>query len=143
MIPPCRYFFVRMLDSKKEVICQQTHNCLLTGYGAPRAPSPSRDPIPGLLRDWVQIFETPTVRWVIGKLRKYLWGQISRCYPISVYCKKSLNKRPIYLTWNTGGEPNFSVPICNMGLASKDDMGVKYSVALQQSHRIIEGQLCG
>ena len=38
----------------------QRHNCLLTGYGAPRAPSDSRDPIPGLLRDWVQIFETPT-----------------------------------------------------------------------------------
>ena len=40
--------------------CPQTHNCLLTGYGAHRAPSASQDPIPGLLRDWVQIFETPT-----------------------------------------------------------------------------------
>ena len=49
-----------MLDSKKEVSCPQTNNCLLTGYGDPRAPSASRDPIPGLLRDWVQIFETPT-----------------------------------------------------------------------------------
>ena len=41
--------------------CPQTHNCLLTGYGSPRAPSASRGPIPGLLRDWVQIFETPTL----------------------------------------------------------------------------------
>ena len=41
--------------------CPQTHNCLLTGYGAPRAPITSRDPITGLLRDWVQIFKTPTL----------------------------------------------------------------------------------
>ena len=50
-----------MLDSKKEASCPQTHNCLLTGYWAPRAPSASWDPIPGLVRYWVQIFETPTV----------------------------------------------------------------------------------
>ena len=49
-----------MLDSKKEASCPQTHNCLLTAYGAPRAPSASWDPIPGLLQDWVQIFEPPT-----------------------------------------------------------------------------------
>ena len=40
--------------------CPQTQNYLLTGYGAPRAPSACWDPIPGLFRDWVQIFETPT-----------------------------------------------------------------------------------
>ena len=49
-----------ILDSKKEVSCPQTHNFLLTGYGAPRSPSASRDPITGLLWDWVKKFETPT-----------------------------------------------------------------------------------
>ena len=49
-----------ILDSKKEVSCPQTHNCLLTGYGTPRSPSASQDPIQGIFRDWVQIFETPT-----------------------------------------------------------------------------------
>ena len=54
--------------------CPQTHNCLLTGYGAPRAPSASQDPIPGLLWDWVQIFETPTQGFsVVGFPQKYFF----------------------------------------------------------------------
>ena len=60
-----------IVDSKNEVSCPQTHHCLLTGYGAPRAPSASRDPIPGLVRDWVHIFETPTYTPYVTSSREH------------------------------------------------------------------------
>ena len=36
-----------------------------------------------------------------------------------------------------------SVPIRNVTLDSKDDVGVQYAAAIQQSHIIVEGKRCG
>ena len=64
LIPPVSTNFdlhIRFLKRSEPSTCL---NCLLTGCGDPRASNSTRDPIPGLLRDWIQIFETPT-HWVV------------------------------------------------------------------------------
>ena len=51
--------------------------------------------------------EAAAARWDIRKFRKNLWGTefmvLSDCRGL----KKYLNRRLMYLTWYTGGEPNF------------------------------------
>ena len=52
--------------------------------------------------------EEATLRRAIGKFRKYLWGAEFMVMSDFNRLKKSLNHRPTYLTWYTGGETNFS-----------------------------------
>ena len=86
--------------------------------------------------------EGAAVRWAIEKFRNYLRGAefmvLSNCSVL----KKSFESEAIVPHMVHKASRIFALPIRDMALASKDDVVLRYSVTIQQSHIIAEVQLC-